>query len=70
MRLEYPHLPVVAVNSPDGLRDYVPMECVHVVEKEKLLLVSILTTRQATAAMIRAVYGRSRDASGVFKKAQ
>ncbi|KAH7693391.1 PAZ domain-containing protein, partial [Aphelenchoides avenae] len=68
VRLEYPHLPVVVVNSPDGRRDYVPMECVQVVENEKLLFVSILATRQAIAATMRAVYGRSRDATCVFKK--
>ncbi|KAH7697724.1 PAZ domain-containing protein, partial [Aphelenchoides avenae] len=45
--LEYPRLPVVVVvHSANGRREFVPMECVQVVENKKLLFVSILAARQ------------------------
>ncbi|KAH7705203.1 hypothetical protein AAVH_27596 [Aphelenchoides avenae] len=56
VRLEYPRQPIVVVDAPEGRREFVPMECVHVVEDEKLLFVSVLAARQATSQAIAAVY--------------
>ncbi|KAH7715917.1 hypothetical protein AAVH_16648 [Aphelenchoides avenae] len=59
--LDYIHMPyVVAVDSPDGRREFLSMECVRVLLSpgvKKLVLVSILAARQANASTIR--YGRS-----------
>ncbi|KAH7695090.1 hypothetical protein AAVH_37856, partial [Aphelenchoides avenae] len=59
--LNFIHMPyVVAVDSPDGRREFVPMECVQVLLSpgvKKLVFVNILAARHANAATIR--YGRS-----------
>src|SRR5687767_9356996 len=56
VRLEYPRQPIVVVNALEGRHEFVPMECVHVVEDKKLLFVSVLAARQATSPAIAAVY--------------
>ncbi|KAH7703632.1 hypothetical protein AAVH_29194 [Aphelenchoides avenae] len=46
----------VCRSSSSTRREFVPMECVQVVEDKKLLFVSVLAARQATSPAIAAVY--------------